>query len=109
MNNEHHGHDRNRGRDDAAACRRLGSIDINEALIHGNCSWNQEDCREEEKLADEVQHKRLRIPPQEDLGSVRRGRTCPEVQERQDDEQDATRHECSSSELVGPRQLTRHG
>jgi hypothetical protein len=72
-------------------------IDINEILIQGNCSWNEEDCREEEKLADDVQNTRLRIPPQEELGPVRRRRTCPEVQERQHDEQDATRHECSST------------
>ena len=89
--------------------RRLRSIAIGQALIQSNCSGNQENCRGEEQLADEVQNKRLRIPPQEDLGFVRRGRTCPEVQERQDDEQDATRHECSSAELVGPRHLTDDG
>ena len=49
-----------------------GPIDINEALIHGNCSWNQEDCCEEEKLADKVQNKRLRISPQDDLGTARK-------------------------------------
>jgi hypothetical protein len=63
VNNEHHGHDRNGRRDDSAACRRLGSIDINEVLIQGNGSWDQEDRRKEENLADEVQNKRLRIPP----------------------------------------------
>src|SRR5262249_3697132 len=70
---------------------------------------DQEDCREEERLADEIQNERLRIPPQEDLSSVRRGRTCPEVQECHHDEQDATCNECSSTEAVGPLHFRRHG
>jgi hypothetical protein len=57
------GNDWNSRRDDSAARRRLRSIDINEAVIRSNRSGNQEDRREEEKLADEVQNKRLRIPP----------------------------------------------
>jgi hypothetical protein len=42
---------------------RLGCIDVNEILIQGNCSWHEEDRREEENLADEVQNQRLRISP----------------------------------------------
>ena len=71
--------------------------------------WVQEDCHKEENLADKLQNKRLRTPPQENLGTVRRGRTCPEVQERQHAEQDATCNECSSPELVGPLHFRRHG
>jgi len=61
------------------------------------------------KFADQAKNKRLRVPPLEDFGAVRRRRPCPYVQKCQDGEQDAARNEGSSPERVGPLPIIRHG